>query len=192
MAENINDPTVPLRLRVLRSLTATLETINPETLNGDGSQRYTSGLDLRGKVFRGRNKLSANDPVPSLAILESPQQVDISSQRPEADKSYDAWEILIKGDVVDDKRHPTDPCHILMADVKTALNYERKRLTDPNPQFGSSNILGMQGAVTEMNVSPGIVRPSEENISPFAFFWLVITLRIVEDRTNPYRMIQPD
>lgn len=197
MADHSTDASIPLRLRILRNLSEALETINPTTLGEDGQPLYkgeimNAPLDMRGKVFRGRNKLGDSDPEITLAILESPQQPDLSRQPVTADKSYDNWELLIKGDVVDNKKNPTDDCHILMAAVKQCLNLERQRITGPNRQLGSSNILHMQGAVVSLEVSPGIVRPSEENISPFSFFWLVVTLRIVEDRSNPYRLMQAD
>lgn len=197
MADHSTDASIPLRLRILRNLSETLETINPTTLGEDGQPLYKGEifgqpLDLRNAVFRGRNKLGDESPQITVAILESPQQPDLSRQPDSADKSYDNWELLIKGDIVDDKKNPTDNCHILMAAVKQCLNLERKRQTNTIPQLGSSNILHMQGAVDRLDVSPGIVRPSEENISPYSFFWLVVTLRIVEDRSNPYRLMQAD
>lgn len=195
MADHSQDTSIPLRLRVLRNLSDTLETINPDTKDGDGNPLYPGSifdepLDLRGKVFRGRNKLGDSDPDIAISILESPQQPDLSTQPIEGNSSFDRWEILIKGDVVDQKgRTPTDNCHILMAAVKKCLQLERVRQTGTVPQQSSSNILSMRGAVDQLNISPGIVRPSEENISPFSFFWLVLTLRIVEDRKDPYRIV---
>lgn len=194
MTDHSQDPNIPLRLRILRNLSEALETINPDTKNAQGEPLYRGTIfdepiDLRGKVFRGRNKLGESDPDITVSILESPQQPDLSTQPVEGKSSFDRWELLIKGDIVDKKNSPTDNCHILMAAVKQCLQLERTRLTVPNPQLGSSNILSMQGAVDQLSVSPGIVRPSEENISPYSFFWLVLTLRIVEDRQDPYRII---
>lgn len=173
---------VPFRLEVLKRLTAALEEITP----ANGFQH-----DLTGKVWRGRNKVSANAPYPLITILEDGQQPDLSTGPERFDPSpvrSQSWSLLIKGDVADDKQHPTDLAHYLMADVKKRLMQVARERTGNAAIGGSCNILQMHGLVSKLHISPGIVRPSEENISPSSFFWLVVTLEIVEDMEEPFKI----
>ncbi len=70
----------------------------------------------------------------------------------------------------------------MLADVKRRLGLEAfKAKNQDRPEDG---ILGLGNAVTEMTVSVGVVRPPED-ISPKAYFWLSVTLQIVENITTP-------
>lgn len=161
----------PFRLRVLDALTDVLKTITP----GNG---YVH--DLSQAVFRGRSIYGENDPLPMVSILETPIDIEqIISPEFSVDSTGD-WDLLIQGFVEDDPENPTDPAHFLMADVKKALIRERKRRNN-----GDINILNMGGLVDKLNVGAGSVRPSDE-ISSVAYFWVRITLRLVEDLENPY------
>lgn len=159
----------PFRLRVLKALTAALEEINPAA----GYQ-----FDLTGKVFRGRDIFGDSDPLPMVSILEAiEEQAQITA--PQASPaSTGPWELLIQGFVEDDFQNPTDPAHRLMAEVKKRLVQERIR----DRQY---NILGMNGQVTDLKISHGVVRPPDE-VSGKAYFWLRLTLEVVENLQDPY------
>lgn len=161
----------PFRLRVLKALSTALEEINPD--NG-----YS--FDMRGKVFRGRDMFGDHDPIPMLCILESVEQTTPleSSQPTGAGEIKSYWDLQVQGFVDDDFDHPTDPAHFLMAEVKKRLVQERIR----DRQY---NIFGLGGRVTELKFSPGIVRPADE-LSGKAYFWLRVTLTLVENLVDPY------
>lgn len=161
----------PLRLYVVKRMTEVFETITP-------SNGYKT--DLANKVFRGRALFGDDDPIPMLSILEVPIPVD---QRPtKGSESVGDWELMIQGFAADDRDNPTDPAHILLADVKKLLGVEKRRENWDNPQDG---IFGLGGIVDKMYIGTGVVRPSDE-ISSKAYFWLTITLGIVEDLADPY------
>jgi hypothetical protein len=159
----------PLRLKILKALTVTLEEVRP--VNG-----YTH--DLLGKVFRGRTRYGKEDPLPMISILEAPIPLDPILSRNTNTDSSGMWELLIQGFIKDDIKHPTDPAHLLMAEVKSVL-VKQKKIDRGN------NIFGMAGRVVEMFVGQGSVRPSDE-ASDKGYFWLTLSLRIAEDLENPY------
>ena len=160
----------PTRLRLLKNLTAILQSVVPE--NG-----YTN--DLRDKVFRGRTLFSDGDPVPMVVILEAIEQQQPVRSDPRESVSNSPWELLLQGFADDDKDHPTDVAHVLMADVKQAL--AKHRLDDPRGR----NLFFMNGRVTDFKVSPGVVRPADER-SSHCYFWLKLSIHLVEDMADPY------
>jgi hypothetical protein len=166
--------TVPFRLRVLQGLTACLKTITV----ANGYQ-----FDMAEAVFRGRNVYGDDDPVPLLSILEAPLP-DTPSPTPAAGGTWQGpWELMIQGWVDDDKQNPTDPAHVLLADVKKALAEERKKMLRPG---SGNNLLGMQGKVTDLIIGACVVRPAEEHVNELANFLLSVTLRIAENMNDPY------
>lgn len=159
----------PFRLRVLKALNAALEEITPA--NG-----YT--FDLSGRVYRGRDIFGNDEEPPFVAILEAIEQ-DENIPSPQAGGTIKGpWTLQIQGFAPDDRDHPTDPAHALMADVKKRLIQERLR----ERQY---NILDMEGKVVEMRISQGVVRPADE-VSSVAYFWLRMTLTVVENLLDPY------
>lgn len=161
-------PPDPLRLRILKALTASLETITPT-----GSNKT-----LAGKVFRGRDLFGDDDPVPMLTILEDPVEKD-QVLPPETGTIYTGpWTLLIQGFCDEDRFNPSDPAQRLMADVKKQLMIERLRQRE-------DNILGMGLVVVGLHVSQGVVRPPDD-LSGKAYFWLRLTLQIVENLSDPY------
>jgi hypothetical protein len=159
----------PFRLRVLQSLTTVLEGITPA--NG-----YTH--DLTGRVFRGRDIFGEDDPVPMVCILEAVEEKPQLASPQSSGESAGPWELQIQGFVEDDRMNPTDPAHRLMAEVK-------KRLIEERTRERQRNILGMGGRITELKISHGVVRPADE-ISGKAYFWLRLTLGLVENLLDPY------
>ena len=161
--------TEPFRLRVLKALTAELEKITPA--NG-------FHYDITGKVRRGIDRFSYNSPVPMVSILESiSERENLQPQRGGATKAV-PWEILIQGWAEDDPDNPTDPAHYLLADV-------RQRLAEISLRRHGYYILDMAGGVDSIHTSTGVVRPADE-VSDKAYFWLQVTLNIIEDTSDPY------
>lgn len=159
----------PIRLRFLKALTAALQEITPA--NG-----YHT--DLSTSVFRGRLYFSENDPVPMVSILEAVEQEQprFTDQPVNSGLSNDRWELLIQGFAEDDPVNPTDPAHYLMADVKKRLGAAKKV---------RSNILGMGPRLDDMRIGAGVVRPPDD-ISNKCYFWLKLSVRLVEDLADPY------
>lgn len=164
----------PLRLEVHKRLTELLKTITPA--NG-------YAVDIEGHVYRGRLVFGTETPLPALVILEVPIPLDQLPPPATSTVSSGQWELMIQGWVEDDRENPTDPAHVLMADVKKVLAKERRKMDyDGGPQNG---ILGLGRNVTGMYIGAGVVRPPEE-VSAKAYFWLTVTLDLVEDMEQPY------
>jgi hypothetical protein len=165
---------VPFRLRVLRALTEVIEGVNPD--NG-----YEN--DLRGKVFRGRAVYDDNDPLPMVSIMEPPIPLEVMLSRESNPNSTGDWELLIQGFVPDDPANPSDPAHILMAEVKSVLAKEKKRDRGRNI-FGIGYGSG-GSAIVDMEIGQGSVRPGDDT-SAYTFFWLTLTLKLSENLEDPY------
>lgn len=176
---------VPTRLQILIGLTDLLKTITPGNGYNSDLSDYADNTVTRSRVFRGRNIFGADDPLPMVSILEMPREPHQMETAPGGTAQAGPWELMIQGFVTDDLDNPTDPAHVLMADVKTCLIKERaKRGGQPGTPSRSYALLG-RPQVTDIVIAPGVVRPPEE-VSAKAFFWLICTLEIVEDPTNPF------
>lgn len=165
--------TNPFRLEVQKRLTALLSEIT--IANG-----YL--VDVGENVFRGRGVFGDETPTPCLSILEVPIPLDQLPPPGDAPLAKGGWELVVQGWVKDDKKNPTDPAHVLMADVKKCLAAEMKKANWDQPEDG---ILGLGRWVTKLYIGAGVVRPPEE-VSAKAYFWLTITLDLAEDLEHPY------
>lgn len=180
---------VPFRLRVLRALTACLKTITP----ANGYQSNLSDFlpddaetaDLQSRVFRGRDQFGFNDPRPMVSILEHPRAIDALLAPNNHPERVGEWDILIQGFVTDDPENPTDPAHMLVADVQAALAKEAaRRLAGRAP-----DILGLGAScpcVTKLAIGSPVCRPADGEISDVAFFFLTVTLTLAEDASQPF------
>lgn len=164
----------PFRLKVLKRLTETLEEINPDHPNAPFQHEF----DLRGKVYRGRNRFDWHDGLPMISILEPPIPLETLVGRNTNVYQAGPWELLIQGFVEDDLQNPSDPAHRLMAEVKAKLVAEKRR-------DRGNNIFGMGNRVHELMLGQGSVRPPDE-ASDKAFFWLTLTLQLAENIEDPY------
>lgn len=164
---------LPLRLRILGALTEALKEIN--TANG-----YATELNER--VYRGRVIFGETDDIPMLSVLEVPIPLDQLPPPADSEFSSGGWELMIQGFVEDDEENPTDPAHVLMADVKKRLAKEKRKALEMEPEKG---IFGLGNFVIGLRIGSGVVRPPDE-ISAKAYFWLVISLDMVEDLSDPY------
>lgn len=163
----------PIRLEIQVRLAALL-----------GSISIAGGYknNINDHVFRGRSVFGDETPLPALSILEAPIPIDQLPSAKDNTALAGTWELVLQGWVKDDKANPTDPAHVLLADVKRILAFERTKCDWDEPEDG---ILGLGQYVTAMYIGPGVVRPPDE-ISSKAFFWLTITLDIAEELTEPY------
>ena len=180
MAEDV------LRLRVLKALTTVLEGIDRRPFNIDFA---TPVLDhdsvpvgddnfFKGRVKRGRIIFGEGDPLPMLSILEVPIPLDQEVPGKDSPYSKGTWELLIQGFATDDFDNPTDPAHILMAAAKKELGLARRANRD-------YKLLDLGDHVTDMKIGAGVVRPPDD-ISSKAYFWLNLSLDLVEDLSNPF------
>lgn len=167
---NISTQRMPFRLRVLRNLTSLIEGVNPT-----GPYHH----DLRGKVFRGRDTFGPEDPLPMISILEAPIPLETLVSRNTNTGSAGEWELLIQGFTPDDPLNPTDPGHHLMAEVKAVLAKEKQK-------DRGRHMLNQGNRILDMKIGQGSVRPADE-ANDKAFFWLTLTLKMVEDLADPYQ-----
>ena len=163
--------TDPFRLRVHKALTECLEGITPA--NG-----YTHDMD--GRVARGRVVFGEEAELPFIAILEPPLPIEQNNYRGERGISTGEWDLMIQGFVKDDRKHPTDPAHLLMAEVKKRLALEKR------DGAKEQNILGFQNKIRQLAIGPGVVRPADQ-VSDTAYFYLGITLTVAENLEDPYQ-----
>lgn len=159
-----------LRLRFLKNLTAAFQEITV----GAGYQH-----DLSESVFRGRIAYGDNDPVPMVSILEPPLAPNQIPSNGNNTANAGDYELLIQGFVQDDKRNPTDPAYLLLADVKKRLALEKKKIGEV------SNAFGMGELITKIDIGLGVVRPPDAEVSAKAYFWLLVTVGFLDDMEDP-------
>jgi hypothetical protein len=162
------------RLKILKALTAQLETITPA--NG-----YDH--DLTQKVFRGRDKFGANEEVPFVSVLEYLRPDQFEDRPVNQNKNREEWDLLIQGFVKDDYQNPSDPAHALLADVK-------KSLAEVRDETSQAYLLGKTAAgkpqILDLRMDGGIVRPPDEASSKVTFY-LRVTITFIEYTHDPYK-----
>lgn len=166
-----------LRIRIMKKLQTCLEGIDGAAF-GLQDEQNNPLVDMAGRVMRGRIIFGDKDPVPMISILEVPIPLDQIVSPPDSTYSNGTWELLIQGFAKDDPDNPTDPAHILMAATKMRLAEEKRK----NANF---QLFGMGNFVTGMRIGAGVVRPPDE-VSAKAYFWLNLSLDIVEDLFDPF------
>lgn len=163
------------RLTVLKSLTTLLETIT--VANG---YQHT----LTGAVFRGRLKYDDNAPLPMLSIIEYPQVEYTAKFVGSGQKKYKhGWDLMIQGWAEGTGQHPTDKAHLLLADVQKALAAIGNDGGAQAP--GASFMLG--GLISQIEMTPGLVRPADEN-SSVPCFYLRVKVEVAENPSDPYSL----
>lgn len=171
----------PFRLRLLKAITAQLKTVT--IANG-----YTVDLDdyvdaagrTASRVFRGRDEFGESDPLPMLSILEDPQANAANNAFANSTPSTGDYRLLIQGFVDDDKHNPTDPAHYLAADVVKALAKAKVS------RFDIFGLGGKMPCVIKLDIGQPVVRPADNTVSSVAFFFVAVTLTLVEDLEKPY------
>lgn len=182
----------PFRLRVQKAIAASLE----ENVTGT-EFNYT----LADHVFRGRSLFGPSDGSYLISILEPPVPPESILSPAPVSQGPVVWNLLIQGFLPDDMANPSDPGHKLMADVKKRFAIEKKRFI-PGAALESvrtSNPFGLGRCRDGMNapeyvnyieqiisIGTGIVRPPDDGVSDKAYFWLPLSLKLVEDIENPF------
>lgn len=169
---------IPLRLQIVRALSAALKEINPD--NGYEFDLRDDGPLQR--VVRGRLQIGNDEPVPMVSIVEPPMAVEpISTKRqPDNTARVGEWDLIIQGWAQDDPFNPTDVGYQLEAEVRHRLAAEKKR-----GRNGETSILGFdETKIQNMIIGAPVIRPNE-HISEQAVFYLVVTLHIAEDMALP-------
>lgn len=170
----------PFRLRVLKRITEVLKGITPA--NGysfDLSDFERDGVTMA-RVYRGRTRFGREeDPLPLVSVLEHPAALDQIFGGSGSTSRAGEWDLLIQGFVVDDAENPTDPAHMLVAEVIKALAEQNKR-------FNVLELGGQEPCVMEMKIGSPIVRPEDDGVSDTAYFFLVLNLTLAEDLARPF------
>jgi hypothetical protein len=112
---------IPLRLEILRAITAALKEINPT--NGyefDLRDDLTLESEPRPRVVRGRLHIGDDEPLPMVSLVEPPMSIEPTSTKKQADNTarHGEWDILIQGWARDDPLNPTDAAYQLEAEVR--------------------------------------------------------------------------
>lgn len=160
------------KLEILKELTALLKTVK-----SDGNENINA-YSLENAVFRGRTVYGDNDPVPLVSILEAKGAnfADFADDEKIANKT--GWNLLIQGwaDPVNPENE-TDAVYELVNDVICALNkINAIRFETGNPLYPEFYRLG--GKIIELTLGDEVVRPSENELSSKAFFYLPIVIGI--------------
>lgn len=157
------------RLAILKAMTTHLKGVTV----ANGFQH-----DLDSSIYRGRASFGSSDKIPMVSILEYLRQ-DLREDRPSNSNTVkEDWQLLLQGWAEDDRQNPTDPVHLLLADVKKSLAMIRD---DKNPAYR------LGGLIVDLKTDGGIVRPPDEN-SNKAQFYLRVTLAFVEYTDDPYKL----
>lgn len=181
----------PFRLRVLKALTNQIKTVTPDRTYPDpdtgAPAAFTNNLAdyeehgvTRARVFRGRELFGTTDPLPMVSVLEHPNALDAMLAPDHDSQSVGPWDLLVQGFVTDDPENPTDPAHVLAAEVIAVIAETAKQ---------PHNILGLgyrMPAVSKLAIGKPVVRPADGVNSDQAFFWLTLTLTLVEDVEKPF------
>lgn len=171
----------PFRLRVLQALTDHLKSITPANGFQSDLSDFIAGDGLSSvRVFRGRDSFGESDELPFVSVLEDFRPDDQKLGGPGTTGGAGEWRLLIQGFVKDDPVHPTDPAYIMAADVIMALARLRKDRYD---------ILGLGNAtpcVHSVNFKQPVVRPADGEVSSTSFFFITLTLGLVENLENPF------
>jgi hypothetical protein len=167
--------TKPFRLEVLIRLTKLLETVVMPA-----ESPFAGGTVFTGKVYRGRILFGEETTVPFLCIMEPPVPEEQAQGPTGSDSTAGDWPLLIQGFVDDDKRNPTDPAHFLAAEVRKVLVKHRA----DNRTKGLLGFGDTDNVVEDFIVGAPVVRNSDD-VSENAYFWLPITVKLVETLEDP-------
>lgn len=169
--------TDPFRLRLMKGITAALQQIT--VANG-------YHCEVGENVFRGRMTFGATDPLPCIALMEPPLQPEPQVRQPQgAGARASQCDLYIQGFAIDDKKNPTDPAHLLLADIKKAIASEWKKVQKVPVQKPDEILFGVpRRRILDLDADGGLVRPSDD-ISSKAYCYLLLRFSLVEDWANP-------
>lgn len=174
-------PADPFRLRVQKAVANQIKTVTPANGYQHDLSDFTDGAGRSARrVFRGRDQFGANDPLPMVSILEDPRALEANNGPGESFDTTGEYRLLIQGFVPDDHENPTDPAHVLCAEVISAL---------VQAKADKYNILDLgerKPCVIGLSIGQPVVRPPDDEVSSVAFFFVALTLTLVEDLENPF------
>lgn len=170
------------QLKILKRLTALLDGITPAEIDPATGVAYA--VDLAGKNFRGITVIGQDTKLPATTILEAPQPINGEPADDLQTRRHENWRLLLQGFAVDDKENPTDPAYVLKAIVEQRLS----RIVaeeQGDPVYPDDFLLGK--LCTGFVIGQGVVRPPTKEVSPTAFFYIPLTVKLATDVTNPYK-----
>lgn len=167
----------PFRLKVLDKLTDLIKTITPA--NG-----YFNDMSVPDSVVRGRVFIGDNEPCPMVSLIEPPAAIEGIRTQSDNPSRFGEWDILVQGWVPDDRRNPTDRAYTLAFEVVKVLAAEKKKPVRPGTG-GQRDYLGFAGKIQDMRIGAPVIRPPDET-SAKACFYLLLTLQIAEDMSDPF------
>lgn len=173
------------KLQVMKLLTAHLQGMNPDANDPATGEAYE--IDMRGdQVQRGRLVFGPDDTVdnPLLSILEAPKPIDPRAVGEAKLVRKSMWPLLVQGFVKDTKTNPTDPAYDLLAKTEQRLARIVQLDDQGDPMFPGEYLL--DSSIFSLAIGEGIVRPSDPQVSPTAFFYLPLAVELVTDLRNPY------
>lgn len=173
-------PVDPRRLRILKALTALLETITEAA----GYSHTLSPISAtQRRVYRGRATFGHNDPLPCVSILEGMNPDREPAEGGSGMVRKDNWILLIQGwaEKVETDVHDIDAAHYLMADVCKCLG----QIIDDGGEGEKGPHYMLDGEIDEFNVEPGVVRAPDET-SERAYFYMRVTVGVAERLDDPY------
>lgn len=177
------------QLRILKSLRALLEGINPTEIDpayelcGQPAENYD--IDLRSKVFFGKTTIGTDVTLPALSVLEAPTPVAALHGGEEGVLKYENWRLLLQGFARNDQANPTEPAYALKAQVEQRLSRViAVKQRNGDPLFPEHYMLG--SLIGGLTISQGVVRPPEEKISATAFFYIPLIVNMGTNAANPY------
>lgn len=170
----------PFRLTALKALSAALKTVEfeHEGVAYDLADYTDEAGRPMERVFRGRTRFGAGDPMPMVSILEDFKAADRTHGGEGSDDTIGALPILVQGFIGDDSSHPTDIAYPFAAAVVQKILAQRMRY----------NFLGLGGdepCVLDLSISDPVIRPPDGEISSVAFFYLTVRLQMVGDMKTP-------
>ncbi len=172
------------KLKVMKALTVHLQAMNPD--NTDPATEAPYDIDMSGdQVQRGRRFFSEGETVdqPLISILEAtkfPEPITVAEKL--LRKSM--WLLLVQGFVKNEPVNPLDPAYDLLAKTEMRLARICKMNRQGNGEYPGEYRL--DGLIDSLVIGEGIVRPSDPQVSPSAFFYLPVAVEITRDLNNPY------
>lgn len=173
-------PADPFRLRVMKAITDAIKRVSPANgYRNDLSDYVDEAGRTMSRVFRGRDLFGDSDSLPLVSILEDFRASASDPSGPGGKETASEFKVLVQGFVQDDPLNPLDPAYVLEAEVRKALVESRTRY----------NILGLgdrMPCVTDLRIGQPVCRPADNEVSTVAYFFLTVTLRLVEDLEAPF------
>lgn len=165
------------QLRILKGLTAHLEGVTP--ING-------YDFDLTGRVYRGKARFGAEEPVPFVSILESmrpdPRPMEAGNERLNREER---WELLIQGWLKENREYPTDDLYLLKGAVEKRLS-EIVAVDGQGNPVSPRHVYRLGGLIAGLRIGPGVVRAATPQVGGTEAFYLPILVIYVINLADPY------